>query len=107
MRAGRRDKLVRFWPRTISLDALGTESEVNGAAIAVWANVQYGTGAERREAGQAGSAQSATFRVPEFAELRAATERWEIEHDGARWGITSIAPISGGDVEFVAVKKGA
>lgn len=107
MRAGRRDKLVRFWPRTITLDALGTETEVNGTAIAVWANVLRGGGSERREAAQAGSAQTATFRVPEFAELRAATERWEIEHDGARWGITSIAPVSGGDIEFTAVKKGA
>jgi head-tail adaptor len=106
--AGARNRLIRFWPVTVSLDALGTETEAQGQAEAAWASVRFGSGAERREAGQAGSVLSATFRVPSTAALRGATERWQIEFDGARWGITSIVPIGeAGDIEFTATKKGA
>jgi hypothetical protein len=108
MRAGRRNRLVTFYPVTTTEDGLGVEGVSQGTGRQVWVSVQYGSGAERREAGQAGSVQSATFRGPTSAWLRGATERWEIEHDGARWGITSIAPIEdAGDIEFTAIRKGA
>ncbi|MAY20311.1 MAG: hypothetical protein CL955_06805 [Erythrobacteraceae bacterium] len=106
--AGRKDRKVAFYPRTVSEDALGTESEADGTPVYAWANVLFGTGTERREAGQAGAQQSATFRVLSSAALRAADELWEIDFDGARWGVTSIAPIGEAeDIEFTAVKKGA
>jgi SPP1 family predicted phage head-tail adaptor len=107
--AGARNRLVRFYPRTATEDALGTETEADGAAVPMWAAVTFGSGSERREAGQAGSQQTATFRVLSCAALRLATERWQIEFGGARWGITSIVPIDNDDteIEFTAVREGA
>lgn len=106
--AGKRDRRILFYPVAVTEDALGVEIEVDGAAIPAYASVLFGNGAERREAGQAGSAQTATFRVLSTASLRAATERWQIEFLAARWGIVSIAPIGEAeDIEFTATKKGA
>jgi head-tail adaptor len=108
IRAGAKDRLVRFYPRTMTTDALGVEVEADGTPVPAWASVLFGTGSERREAGQAGSQQTATFRVGSSADLRTVTERWEISFLSARWGITSIAPIGeADDIEFTAVKKGA
>jgi hypothetical protein len=109
MQTGEKDRLVQFYPLSVSEDALGVEAEADGTPVAAWAKVLFGTGAERREAGAAGSAQTATFRVDSCSALRAATERWEIAFADARWGITSISPVGaqGREIEFVAVKKGA
>ena len=105
--AGKRDRRIQFYPVTVTEDALGVEIEADGTPIPAYASVLFGDGAERREAGQAGSAQTATFRVLSTASLRAATERWEIEFLGARWGIASIAPIGeADDIEFTATRKG-
>jgi hypothetical protein len=106
--AGKRDRKIAFYPRAVVEGATGTEREVDGAPIYARANVRFGTGAERREASQAGSMQTATFRVLSTASLRQATERWEIEFLGARWGISGIAPIGEAeDIEFTATRKGA
>lgn len=106
--AGQRDDLVSFIPITVTEDSLGIETEVDGTAIRAWAAVSYGTGNERREAAQAGSSQTATFRVLSTAALRVATTRWEIEFGGARWGIQSIVPIGmNEDIEFTATRKRA
>lgn len=108
MDAGLRDSLVSFYPRNASESALGTEEESDGAAVQAWASVRFGSGQERREAGQAGSVQSATFRVLANNALRAADERWEIEFKGSRWGITSIADLGQiGEIEFTATRNGA
>ena len=107
--AGRRNRKVAFYPITVTTDGLGTESEVSGTAIPAWANVRFGSGDDRREAAQGGSQQTATFRVLSSTSLRGATERWEIEYSGARWGITSIVPIDNeaNEIEFTAIRKGA
>lgn len=106
--AGKRDRKIAFYPRIITQGALGTEIEADGTPIFAWASVLFGTGSERREAGQAGSMQTATFRVPSTTSLRGANERWEIAFMGARWGITSIAPIGeASEIEFTATKRGA
>jgi len=106
--AGARNRLVRLWPITLAEDALGTETLVTGQAIAEWCSVQFGTGSERREAGQSGSVLTGTFRVPFSTAIAAADELWEIEFDGARWGITSIIPIGEAtELEFTATRKGA
>lgn len=106
--SGKRDRRIAFYPRVVTEGALGSEQEDDGAPVFAMASVLFGTGAERRELGQAGSAQTATFRVPSTTTLRTATTRWEIEYLGARWGIISIAPIGvAGDIEFTATKKGA
>lgn len=106
--AGKRDRKVTFYPRAVVSDGLGVERETDGAPIVAWAYVRFGTGTERREAAQAGSQQTATFRVLSSARLRQADERWEIEYLGARWGIASIVPVGvGEDIEFTATKKGA
>lgn len=107
--AGQRNRLVRFIPRTFTEDALGTETEADGTPVRAWAAVTFGSGADRREAGQAGSDQSATFRVLSCAALREADARWQIDFAGARWGITSIVPIDNDatEIEFTATRKGA
>lgn len=107
--AGARNRLIRLVPITVTLDGLGTETEVRGTGVSAWANVTFGGGMERREAGAAGSQQTATFRTLSFAAIKQATERWEVEFDGARWGITSIVTIDNDDteLEFTAVRKGA
>lgn len=106
--AGKRDRKITFYPVTTTEDALGVEIEADGSPVSAWASVLFGTGAERRELAQAGSAQTATFRVLSTASLRTATERWEIAFLGARWGIVSIVPIGEAcEIEFTAVRKGA
>ncbi len=106
--AGKRDRKIAFYPRTVTEGGLGTEVEADGAPVFAWAHVRFGTGSERRELAQAGSQQAATFRVLSTAALRAATERWEIEFLGSRWGISGILPIGeASEIEFTAVKKGA
>jgi hypothetical protein len=106
--AGKRDRKITFYPRAFAEDALGVETETDGLPVFAWANVRFGTGAERRELAQAGSMQTATFRVLSSASLRGATERWEIDFAGARWGIVLIVPIGeAGDIEFTATRKGA
>lgn len=107
--AGEKDQLVAFYPITVGEDAGGIETETDGTPVQAWAKVLYGTGAERREAGAAGSHQAATFRVDSCAALRAATARWEIQHGGFRWGVTGMVPvgIAQRELEFTAVRKGA
>lgn len=107
--AGERDQLVQFYPITVGEDAAGLETETDGTPVPAWAKVLYGTGAERREAGAAGSHQAATFIVDTCASLRAATARWEIDHAGARWGVTSMIPagIAQRELHVTAVRKGA
>lgn len=105
--AGGRDRLVAFVPQVVVVDAVGVEVEADGAPVRAWAKVLFGTGAERREAGAQAAVQTATFRVLSTAALRAASERWSIEFNSARWGITSIAPIGEADeIEFTAVRRG-
>lgn len=106
--AGRRDRRIAFYPRNMTEDAGGLEIEADGTAVPAMAAVRFGTGAERREAGAAGSSKVATFRVLSTASLRAADERWEIAFMGARWGITDISPVGGeaSEIEFTATRKG-
>lgn len=106
--AGKRDRKIAFYPRAVTEGPLGGKVEADGAPVFAWANVRFGTGQERRELAQAGSLQTATFRVLSTAALRQATERWEIDFLGARWGIVGISPIGeADDIEFTATKKGA
>lgn len=110
MRAGKRDRKVTFYPIATSEDSLGVEAESRGSGVPAYANISYGAASERREAGQAGSSQVATFRVLATPTLKAATERWEIEDDrGSTWGITGIAPVGNvqRELEFTATRSGA
>lgn len=107
--AGRLDRKIEFYAVVVSEDALGVERESFVAVAPAMASVKYGTGNERREAGQAGSHQAATFRVQSTAALRAMDQRGQIEFEGARWGITSVVQVGilQREIEFTAVKKGA
>jgi head-tail adaptor len=106
--AGKRDRKIAFYPQIVTTEGLGTEVEADGTPVFAWAYVRFGNGAERREAGQAGSALTATFRVASTTSLRTVTERWQIEFLGARWGIQSIAPAGiAEDIEFTATRRGA
>ena len=103
------NRSIAFVPQATIEDALGVEINGDGIAVPARAKVLFGTGAERREAGQAGSQQSATFRVRSTAALRGVDARWEIDFQGARWGIASVVPIDrdGIEIEFTATRKGA
>ena len=107
--AGARNRLVSFIPAALTQDGLGVEIEAERPPIPMRAAVSFGSGSDRREAGQAGSDQTATFRVVSCAALRVADERWQIGFNGARWGITSIVPIDNDatEIEFTAIRKGA
>lgn len=88
---------------------MGPVAMVDGTPIVERAKVLFGSGQERREAGQHAAAQTATFRVRSSMALRKADATWEIDFGGARWGITSIIEIEphGCELEFTAVKREA
>lgn len=108
--AGNRDRRVSFYSVGTSEGSSGVE--IDGARTlieAAFASVLYGTGSERREAGQAGSMQTATVRVLSTAALRGVDETCELDFDGASWGVVSIAPVGAQqrEIEFTVRKNGA
>lgn len=103
--AGRLNKRVVFQKLSIETDAAGGETELFGSPFSVWADVRYGTGAERRNAAQEQGSQTATFLVRRWAQTEAATVRDRIIHDGAAWDIQSRVPIGNNAAyEFTAVR---
>jgi len=98
---------VAFVPRVAAQSGMGPAVLSDGEPIAERAKVLFGSGQERREAGQHAAQQTATFRVRTSRALRAANTTWEIDFSGARWGISSIVEIEphGAELEFTAVKR--
>lgn len=93
MRAGKLDRRITFERGAATRNALGGKNPLAWTALGTrLAQVLYGTGSERREAGVEGQAQSATFRVrrDDLTKTVLVTDR--IQFDGLIWDITSIAP---------------
>lgn len=107
--AGKRDRKISFYSTTKASDGLGAGSRSRTLVEPAFAAVQFGSASERRDAGQAGSVQTATFRVLSTAALRGVDETGEIEFDSAFWGITSIAHVGTAqrEIEFTATRTGA
>ncbi len=69
------------------------------------AQVNYGTGSERREAGHEGASVAATFRVLATAVTKAITPKHAILFDGGRWDVTSNVPWERRERDITAVRK--
>lgn len=106
--AGDRSRRIGFYSVSAVRDGHGVETETFALAQEAFALVMFGKGAERRDAAAAGAMMTATFRVLSTSVLRTATERWQIEYDGQRWGISSIAAVGlqGEELEFTATRLG-
>lgn len=104
--AGQRDQLVTFQRATISRDALGVETMGDWAALGSrWAQVFFGSGAERRNAGVEQATQAATFVVLADSVTMTITTQDRISHLGLSWDVTGIAQAGErrGQIEFTAV----
>ena len=69
------------------------------------AQVNYGRGTERRQAGLEGNDQAATFRVRKGPSVASVTTKDVIEYEGVTWDITSIAPLGDIGFDFTAVRR--
>lgn len=72
-----------------------------------FAEVIYGKGSERREAGIEGNDLPATFGVLQSPTTRAVTTKHVISFDGAIWDIQGIAPWKRQTIEFTAIRRAA
>lgn len=103
---GRRNQRITFQRAAVSRDALGVE--VPGEWVNLtsrWAQVFYGSGHERRNAGVEQAAQSATFNVLSDSVTRTITTKDQISHAGLLWEVTGIAQagLRQEEIEFTAV----
>lgn len=100
--AGKRDQQITFNRAVVPLrSALGTNQAASWTNIGLrWANILYGTGAERREAGADRAVQAATFRTLADTLTKTVTARDRIEHNGLTYDIAGIALIGRAEIEF-------
>lgn len=105
MKSGPRDDLI-----TIERNS-GTQEDAFGAPVEAWtsyaerwAKVVYGTGSERRQAGNEGAQQSATFRTLADPETLAVTTGDRIIF-GSIWDIVNVSPLERDGVEFTAIRR--
>lgn len=73
-------------------DEYGGEIETWTEYCHPWACVNFGSGAERREAAQLAASASATFSVLRNAATAAVSVEDRIQFDGAIWEIGSVVP---------------
>ena len=106
MSAGKRDRRIDFQRAARGRDSVGVLIEGAWASIGQrWAQVRYGSGAERREAAAERATQPATFRTLADGLTRTITQQDRIIYDGLTYDIVGIAPIGMGptEIEFTAV----
>lgn len=104
--AGDLDRRVTFQrPGSDAEDAMGVPVEGWSDAFTCWADINYGTGRERREAGIEGADQSATVRVRASNSTKALTPANRIVFDGVSWDITSVAPFERTFIDFAATRR--
>jgi head-tail adaptor len=83
----------------------GDEQAVWEELATEWAEVRFGTGAERRSAAQTGASQAATFGFVWNSRTRSVTPADRLNFDGALWNIQGVAVSPGNsDVVIVAVR---
>ncbi len=104
--AGRRTDRIQFALAATAENDFGEDVEGADAAIgAAYAEVNYGTGAERRAAGHEGASVQATFRVPATAMTRGVTTEHVILFDGGRWDVTSNVPWQRRERDITATRR--
>jgi len=116
--AGQRDKRIRFERAAAVAEPLGGTKPGDWEPLEhAFAAVRYGNSAERRQAGQAGASQVATFRILATANTRSLTEADRIRFnpmggsceapDAPVWNITGGVAIGRGEIEITAVWRKA
>lgn len=108
MRAGQRNRRVVFQRKIITEDPFGGEVTTWTDYASVWAQVIWGTGAERREAAQLSASQPASFRVIANDKTLTLSVTDRISFAGGLWNITSIVPLGLNEaVEVTAIRAAA
>lgn len=102
--AGKRDRKVVFERATTVQDDHGEEVPSWAPIVGAFAAVSWGAGSERREAAQEQGTQAATFRVLATAKTRSVSLKDRLMMGGEAWDITSIAPVTRGEIEFTATR---
>ncbi|MEO1921823.1 MAG: head-tail adaptor protein [Sphingomonadaceae bacterium] len=104
MKAGKRDRLISVERYTITEDAFGGTVETWAAHLQAWAQIIYGTGQERREAGRENASQPATFRLLADSDTLGITTDDRIAFDGDTWDIVSLSPLGRDGLEITAAR---
>lgn len=102
--AGKRDRLIVIERATFTTDAMGGRIETWHQYARAWAQVIFGTGAERREAAQQIASVSATFRIVSSPTLATVTPQHRIQFMGAVWDISSVVPLGRANIEITATR---
>jgi head-tail adaptor len=104
--AGARDRKLRFYAVVPVQSARGSMTPTKATLIAApWGKVNYGTGAERREAGAEESLSTATARVPANSRTLAIDANAICELDGATWDVTSNVPWGRRERDITLVRR--
>lgn len=104
--AGKRDRRIVIERATSTQDDYGEEGPTWTAWCSPFANVRFGTSAERRQAAAEQGSQAATFRVLATEKTRAVTKLDRIGFEGSPWDIEGIVPIGRTEIEFTATRAG-
>lgn len=105
MKSGPRDDKITIERFTVTEDAFGGTVQNWASLTDAWAQVIYGTGAERREAGLEGADQTATFRILNDSTTRTITTADRIVFGGDNYDITSAVPMDRDGIELTAIKR--
>ena len=105
MAAGARDTLIEVQSSSTNENAMGgRSSKVWTKLVDAWAEVRYGTGAERRVLAQEASDVVATFQIPTSTNARniTAQHRLIIKGESGHWDITSAVPNGRNKIDITA-----
>lgn len=94
LEAGARTQLIIIERGTPTTDDYGGETLAWASIAQAWAQVRFGTGAERRAAAQEGSDQAATFGVLYTPTIATITVKDRIQYLGSAWDIEAWNPTS-------------
>lgn len=101
----RRNDRITIERGTPIRDAFGGKEERVWALLTpAWAEVTYGTGAERRIAAQESASVSATFRVHRTSETTSVGPADRIQFGAGTWDIKSAVPYGREDIDITTVK---
>jgi SPP1 family predicted phage head-tail adaptor len=104
--AGNRTRRITIERSTANTDSYGGERPAWSPLADAFAEVLFGTGAERREAAQTQAAMTATFIVPWTPTLAGVVPKDRINGVGAYWNITSAVPVGlNKDIHFTATRN--
>lgn len=107
MRSGPRDDLITIERDTDTTENAFGEIQEGWTTYAIaWAQVVYGSGAERRNTATEGAEQTATFRVLACDETLGVTTLDRIQFGGI-WDIVNVSPLLRDGVEYTAIRRTA